>query len=172
MGVRVTSHDPRDRPNPPTWDGQLELVLFVGLQGSGKSSFYRAHFAVTHALVSKDLFPNNRNRTRRQRQLIEESLGSGRSVVLDNTNPTPEDRAEPIALARAHEARVVGYAFPTDVASALERNRRREGRARVPDVAIHVTAARLRPPTPEEGFDALFTVRLTEAGVFEVTPTS
>jgi len=168
----MTGSDTQDRPRRPRLDGGLELVLFVGLQGSGKSSFYRASFARTHALVSKDLFPNNRDRGRRQRRLIEEAFGAGRSVVLDNTNPTPEDRAAPIALAREHGARVVGYAFDTDVPTALERNRRREGKARVPDVAIHVTAARLRLPTPEEGFDALFTVRLTEAGVFEVTPTS
>ena len=44
-----------------------ELVLFVGLQASGKSSFYRARFAGTHDLVSKDRFPNNRNPARRQR---------------------------------------------------------------------------------------------------------
>ena len=150
--------------------GQLELVVLVGLQGSGKTSFYRERFAATHVLVSKDLFVHNRNRARRQRQLIEEALASGRSVVLDNTNPTVEDRAEPISQARAHGARVLGFVFVPDVAAALERNRRREGRARVPDVAIHVTAARLRLPTPEEGFDALFTVRLTGAGVFEVAP--
>ncbi len=35
----------------------LELVLFVGLQGSGKSTFYRAYFAASHDLVSKFRFP-------------------------------------------------------------------------------------------------------------------
>ncbi len=45
-----------------------ELVLFVGLQGAGKSSCYRARFADSHVLVSKDRFPNNRNPARRQRQ--------------------------------------------------------------------------------------------------------
>ncbi len=77
-----------------------ELVLFIGLQASGKSSFYRAHFAESHELVSKDRFPNNRNPRRRQRQLVAEALGAGRSVVIDNTNPTVEERAELIALAR------------------------------------------------------------------------
>src|SRR5262245_59429337 len=33
----------------------LDLVVFVGLQGAGKSTFYRAQFAGTHELVSKDL---------------------------------------------------------------------------------------------------------------------
>src|ERR1700722_8909084 len=93
-----------------------ELVLFVGLQGAGKSSFYRARFAGTHDLVSKDRFPINRNPARRQRQLIEATLAAGRSVVVDNTNPTVEERADLIALARPFGATVVGYYFESRVA--------------------------------------------------------
>ncbi len=152
-------------PQPP------ELALLVGLQGSGKTSFFRARFAGTHALVSKDLFPHHRNKARRQLQLIEEALRAGRSVVLDNTNPRVEDRADPIALARSLGAGVTGYLFVTDVASALERNRQRVGRARVPDLAIYATAKRLQRPTPAEGFDRLFTVRLAPGGGYDVTPT-
>jgi hypothetical protein len=32
----------------------VELVIFIGLQASGKTSFYRACFAATHAHVSRD----------------------------------------------------------------------------------------------------------------------
>jgi predicted kinase len=32
----------------------MELVVFIGLPASGKSSFYRQRFSSTHALVSKD----------------------------------------------------------------------------------------------------------------------
>ncbi|MFC4452367.1 AAA family ATPase [Deinococcus sonorensis] len=84
----------------------------MGLPGGGKTTFYRNHFAGTHAHVSKDLFPNNRNKTRRQQYLLEEALSSGTSVVLDNTNPTVDDRAGAIALAHAFGAVVSGYVFP------------------------------------------------------------
>src|SRR5207302_5314457 len=132
-----------------------ELVLFVGLQGAGKSSFYRARFADTHDWVSKDRFPNNRNPARRQRQLIEEALGAGRSVVVDNTNPTKEDRAELIALARSFGGTVAGYYFESRLADCLERNRQREGKARVPDLALYATRKRLCLPSLAEGFDRL-----------------
>ena len=145
-----------------------ELVLFVGLQGSGKSSFYRARFATTHEWVSKDRFPNNRNPARRQRQLIEEALSAGRSVVVDNTNPTVQERAELIALARSLGASVVGYYFESRVADCLERNRQREGKARVPDLALYATRKRLCRPSPAEGFDRLSYVRLLGEGRFEV----
>src|SRR4051812_4647214 len=137
----------------------MELVIFIGLQGSGKSTFYRERFAQTHALVSKDLLRNNRLPENRQRQLIEKALADGRSVVVDNTNPTPPDRLPLVALGQAAGARVCGYFFASDLKGCLERNRRREGRARVPDVALYATAKRLLPPSYAEGFDQLYRVR-------------
>jgi predicted kinase len=79
----------------------MELVLLVGLQGSGKSTFCRTHYAATHVLVSKDRFRNNRRPQRRQMQLIEQALKEGSSVVVDNTNVTVEHRAPIIQLARS-----------------------------------------------------------------------
>jgi predicted kinase len=147
----------------------MELVILVGLQGSGKTTFYRERFAATHAHVSKDNFRSNPRPARRQRQLIAEAFAAGRSVVVDNTNPTAADRAELIEMARAAGAGLVCYYFPPDLEASLRRNARREGKARVPDPAVRITAARLEPPTPDEGFDRLFRVRAVEGGGFEVT---
>lgn len=131
----------------------LELIIFVGLQAAGKSTYYRAHLAATHVHVSKDLMKNARNREERQRQLVEQALQAGRSVAVDNTNPTPASRAPLIEIGRRHGARVVAYFFESAVRDAVARNRLREGNARVPDVAIFTTAKKLLRPTHEEGFD-------------------
>ncbi len=144
-----------------------ELVIFVGLQASGKSTFFRERFAADHEYVSKDLFRNNRNRNKRQRELIKSALGAGRSVVVDNTNPTVEDRRPLVELGHEFGARIVGYYFESAVRGCLARNARREGKARVPDVAIYATAKKLIPPTPAEGFDELLNVRLNDSA-FEV----
>jgi predicted kinase len=146
----------------------MELVLFIGLQGAGKSSFYRERFAATHVHVSKDLWPHARRREARQQRLIAEALAAGRSVVVDNTNPQVEDRAPLIALGKAHGARVVGYAFESDVEACLARNAARVGRARVPDKAILITRAKLRWPSYAEGFEALHHVKLHPEGGFHV----
>ena len=146
-------------------------MILIGLPASGKSTFFRERFAATHDHVSKDLLRNNRQPQRRQDQLIAASLASGRSVVVDNTNPSAAVRAPVIALARKHGAEVVGYFFTTEAADALRRNRAREGRERVPDVAIFTARKRLEPPTMTEGFDRLFSVRMNEAErTFEVKP--
>ena len=144
-----------------------ELVILVGLQASGKSTFFRERFAATHAHVSKDLFRNNRNRNRRQGELAEAALRSGRPVVVDNTNPTAEDRRPLVELGQRFGATVVGYHFDSGLRDCLARNARREGRARVPDVAIFATAKRLVPPSSEEGFDEIHRVR-PDGRVFEV----
>ena len=143
----------------------MQLILFIGLQGSGKTTYYQRHFAATHVHVSKDLMKNGRNRDARQRELIDEALAEGKPVVVDNTNPTPVVRAPIIALGRRHGARVIAYLFEVPVKVALARNRTREGKARVPDVAIFVTAKKLVPPKFEEGFDEIHVVaaELTDA---------
>lgn len=146
----------------------MELILFIGLQGSGKSSFYRQRFADTHVLVSKDLWPHARRKEARQRRYIAEALSAGRAVVVDNTNPSPEVRAPLIALGHAHGARVVGYFFASDLKQCLERNARRQGRARVPEVALFATVKQLKRPSLAEGFAALYHVTMTAEGGFRV----
>ena len=108
----------------------LELVLFVGLQGAGKSSFYRERFADTHLHLSKDTWPHARRREERLRRLLREALSEGRSIVVDNMNLSRPDR-EPL-LKIGHEAGAfnVGFVFEPDFAACFARNAGREGRAR------------------------------------------
>ncbi len=147
----------------------MELVIFMGLQAAGKSTFFRAHFAATHVLVSKDLLLNNKHRSRRQSQLIEEALQAGSSVVVDNTNPTLEDRAELIQLGRLYNAEIVGYYFLPEVSQSLTRNRQRTGKEKVPDIAIFATMKRFVHPTYKEGFDTLFCVVANDDGIFNIS---
>jgi predicted kinase len=136
-----------------------ELVVMVGLQGSGKSSWVAAHLAGTHAVVSKDHWPHARHREARQRRVVAALLAEGASVVIDNTDPSPAERAPLVALAT--EAGVPARAIFLDVPLPVcqQRNEARTGRARVPDVGVFSTAARLVPPTTAEGFTHVEVVR-------------
>ena len=135
-----------------------ELVIFVGLPGSGKSTYYGEHFARTHVQVSKDLMPSARSRDARQTKIVEDALKAGQNVVVDNTNPSRSIREPLIAAAKRHGARVIAYYFDCSVKQALMRNRQREGKGRVPDVAIFVTAKKLQAPSADEGFQEVHVV--------------
>lgn len=144
-----------------------EIVLLIGLPGAGKSSFYRERFAATHALVSRDLFRGHRKPSERQAREIREALTDRRPVVVDNTNVSPEERRRVFEVAQEFSVSVVGYWLDTSVAECRELNERREGKERVPLVAIYSAAKRFVPPISEEGFSDLYRVRVAD-GRFEV----
>lgn len=148
----------------------LEVALFIGLQGAGKSTFYARRLSRTHVLVSKDRLRNNRRPARRQQVLIEEALATWHSVAVDNTNPSPEDRAAIIATARSWNARIVGYFFASPLEECLARNAARPEPIRVPEVGLYATARRLVPPSPHEGFNQLSIVHTLPDFHFEITP--
>ena len=134
----------------------LEAVIFVGLPAAGKTTFYQQRFAATHVHVSKDLWPKSADKAARQARELSDTLSAGRALV--------------IAAAREHGARVIGYYFAAEPREAIGRNRGREGKARVPNVAIFTTAKRMVLPARSEGFDELFRVTVAEEGAFDVQP--
>ena len=148
----------------------VECVIFVGLPGSGKTTFYRERFAATHRHISKDLWPSSANKPARQTREIQAALRAGEPVVIDNTNPAVADRAAVIETAREFGARVIGYYFDSSTRDAVGRNRGREGKARVPDVAIFTVAKRMTPPDRAEGFDELHRVTIAADGAFVLSP--
>ncbi len=136
----------------------MEAVIFIGLQASGKSSFYKERYFSTHVRISLDLL-----RTRnRERQFLATCLETRQPFVIDNTNPSRADRAKYIEAGKNAGYSIVGYYFRSNVKDCLERN---EARAvRVPEVGILSTAAKLERPSIDEGFETLRYVRLTESG--------
>lgn len=142
----------------------MELLLFIGGQASGKSTFYQQRFRDTHVRINLDML-----RTRhRETILLEAGLRMKQPLVVDNTNPTVADRARYIAAAKAAGFRVAGYYFALRLETALQRNAQREGRQRIPDKGVLTTYRRLQRPTWVEGFDALHYVRAVDGERFIV----
>ncbi len=136
----------------------MEAVVFIGLQASGKSSFYTERFFSTHVRISLDLL-----RTRnRERQFLTACLETQQPFVIDNTNPSRDDRVKYIAVAKKAKYAVVGYYFRSKVDECLGRNQNRT--EPVPEVGILSTAKKLQLPRIDEGFDSLRYVRLTDSG--------
>ncbi len=136
----------------------MEAVIFVGLQASGKSSFYKDRFFSTHVRISLDLL-KTRNRERR---LMAACLETQQPFVIDNTNPSRAERTKYIEASKTAKYSVIGYYFRSKVQDSLQRNKMRI--ARVPTAGILSTAKKLELPSLDEGFDNLKYVRLTESG--------
>ena len=142
----------------------MEAVIFVGIQASGKSSFYRERFFDTHLRINLDMLKTRH----REWVLLRACIEAKQPFVVDNTNPSIEERARYIEIARSGDFRLVGYYFRSPPKEALTRNARRTGKARIPEKGILGTHKRLRVPRLVEGFDELYYVRIDETGCFAV----
>ena len=140
------------------------MVLFIGIQGSGKSSFYKERFYSTHVRINRDMLKTKN----REQRLAQTCFDIRQPFVLDNTSVTRAERAPFIAAARAAGFKVVGYFFPATTREAIGRNAKRTGAAKIPVVGILGTYNRLEEPTLAEGFDELFIARMNEKGEFSV----
>jgi predicted kinase len=144
----------------------MEAVIFIGIQGSGKSTFYQERFFATHVRISLDLLKTRA----RERDLLDLCLRSGQPFVVDNTNVRASDRAPYIEAAKRAGFRVEGYLFETDLREAIRRNNGRSGKAAIPVPGVVRAFKALERPTYGEAFDRLYVVSPGADGRFEVTP--
>ena len=142
----------------------MEAVIFVGLQASGKSSFYREKFVNSHIRLNLDMLKTRH----REKLLFDACLNAKQSVVIDNTNPTTFDRQKYILPAQKHKFKIAGYYFQSNLEACQQRNDRRDRAAKIPLVGILATAKKLELPSYQEGFDRLYYVKLAPNNSFVV----
>ncbi len=94
------------------------IAILMGLQGSGKSTFYKTYLSDSFVRVNLDTL-----KTRHQEKLlIEECLSNEASYAIDNTNPTRLDRERYIPIAKKAGYRIVGYFLESKIMDCMQRN--------------------------------------------------
>lgn len=142
----------------------MNLILFVGIQATGKSSFYRERFFHTHVRINLDML-----RTRHRETLLYNACLEGKAnVVIDKTNLTRADRNRYIAPAKIAGFTIDCYFFESRSAIAVARNAARAEAERVPELAVRGAARQLELPSRDEGFGQMYFVRLADSGGFSV----
>ena len=136
----------------------MEAIIFCGIQATGKSTSYIKNFFNTHIRISMDQL-NTRNK---ENIFINTCLNIQQPFVIDNTNPTRDDRIKYIEFAKAKKYKIVGYYFQSNLDKAIERNISRIGNEKIPEVGIRGTFKKLELPSREEGFDELYYVEIVE----------
>lgn len=135
------------------------IAIMIGIQGSCKSSFCREHLFAYERISLDDLHTRNK-----ENLAVTTAFERGIDFVIDNTNPTVEDRRKYIEPAKEHGYRIIGFFMQSRLADCIERNRSRTGKANIPNTAIAATSNRLQMPSIEEGFDELYFVSVSDGG--------
>jgi predicted kinase len=143
----------------------MEALIFVGVQGSGKTTFYGDRFFDTHVRINLDMLKTRH----REQLLLAACLAAKQPFVVDNTNPLPTDRARYIGVAREAGFRMVAYFFYTTLRDAIQRNNQRTGKQKIPVPAIAGAFRKLQVPTRQEGFDDVYSVTIGPDGGFVVS---
>ena len=117
---------------------ELSLVVLVGVTGSGKSTFARAHFKPTEVISSdfcRGLVADDENDQSATKDAFEvlrfvagKRLAAGRLTVVDATNVQPEARRELVLLAREHDVLPVAIVLDLPERLCAERNAGRPDR--------------------------------------------
>ena len=145
------------------------VILAIGLPGSGKSSWFKRHniTPLSSDLLRALLFDDATEQRFQDlvfsnlRSMLKARLIARRPTnYVDATNLTPHERHSWIKLAKDYGYEVQAVFFDVPVEVCLERNQRRE--RVVGEDVMRRMAAKLRPPTFEEGFAKITVVRVKQ----------
>lgn len=84
--------------------------------------------AANYQHISKNLFPNNKNKDIRQIQLIPATLNKGKSVVGDNTSSPPFKWVLLIEIGSSYGCKIISYYFEFPLSLYLERKQQLTGK--------------------------------------------
>jgi predicted kinase len=142
----------------------MECVILIGIQGSGKSTFYKQYFFHSHVRINLDMLKSRH----KEDIYLAASYQAKQKFVVDNTNSRLQDRKKYIQLSKKFGYKVIAYFMKPDIDGSLLRNEGRYGKARVPEAAIRGTLNKLEAPDFAEGFDELYQV-VIENGQFVIS---
>ena len=139
------------KPNKP------EMVINVGLPASGKSSFAHKY------LIPNDYHYVNRDTLKTPKRCLmetEKALQQNKSVVIDNTNVTQEERKSYIDLAKKYNIKCRCLLFTTSKEVCIHNNHFRNFITNnevfiIPQIVYNIMNKKYEEPQLKEGFTSI-----------------
>jgi predicted kinase len=154
-------------PSAPARPPKGIVVLAIGLPGSGKSSWFKRHNVVplSSDMVRSLLFDDVREQRFQDlvfsnlRSMLKARLIAKRPMnYVDATNLTPQERQHWVKLAKDYNYEVHAVFFDVPLEVCVDRHQRRD--RVVPEDVMRRMAAKLKPPSFQEGFAKITVVRV------------
>ena len=141
-----------------------EMILLVGPPSCGKSTFSLSYFP-NYVYINMDTLNTKAKCLKTAKQAISE----GKSIIVDNTNPSKSTRQEYIKLGQQSDNKTIGircaiFDVSKDLAQHLNvlRVKMTQGkRKKIPTVAYNTYYKNFEEPTKEEGIDEIIRVPFT-----------
>ncbi|KAF9493422.1 PNK3P-domain-containing protein [Pleurotus eryngii] len=161
--VPSSDHKPKSKgkskPSPSPSPPNLEIVLFVGYPGVGKTTFYKRHFAdAGYVHINQDVLGSKPKCLK----AVEKAIEDGQRCVVDNTNRDGATRQAYISLAKKKNIPIRCCHFTGPMELAWHNNLYRayivpeeERRPAVPYLAFTGYRAAFEEPEVDEGFDEI-----------------
>ncbi len=128
----------------------MEIIVLVGIPGSGKSTIARNRFP-NHKRLNLDTLHTRK----KEDEEIATCLMNGSDIIVDNTNTTQKSRKKYVQIAKLFGIPIRAIYINCPVDLALQRNASRTGKEHVPDKAVRFYYKILQPPSTDEGFDVV-----------------
>ena len=122
------------------------MAIMIGIQGSGKSTFCRAHLGGFKRINLDTLHTRNKENIE-----INEAIAEKKNLVIDNTNPTAEERAKYILKGKEAGYKIIAFFMQSKLQDCIARN----------------TSNKLELPAYDEGFGEIYFVSI-EDGKFKI----
>lgn len=133
-------------------DKPLDLIIFVGFPGSGKSTF-----------ISKNLIQNNYNKISQDElktknkchKLCEQYMREKKKIVIDSTNPSIESRKDYIDIAKKYNYHVRCLQMTTTENHSRHNSMYRylyENKPHIPSLVYNIYKKKYEKPSLQEGF--------------------
>jgi predicted kinase len=154
-------------PSAPARPPKGLVVLAIGLPGSGKSSWFKRHNVtpLSSDMVRSLLFDDVREQRFQDlvfsnlRSMLKARLIAKRPMnYVDATNLTPQERQHWIKLAKDYNYEVHAVFFDVPLEVCIDRHQKRD--RVVPEDMMRRMAAKLKPPSFQEGFAKITVVRV------------